>query len=145
MPKHQSAQRWAVALFSAAGLAIVFYLATEAGLSALAVEYGSRLMGNMPRIEIKLVSFGIAGVVGAEVLLWVLRLPERRQVGSSSGLKLPTIKNPGTFMKMPGIESQRGLLTLGSRAWGLAVAGIGNFVHPGHRNGWLSGRRATRG
>jgi len=75
LPNHRSIQRWAVALFSAVGIAIVFYVGFEAGLTAFS---GSKLIGNTPPSVIKAAAIGFACVVGFEVLLWVLRLPERK-------------------------------------------------------------------
>ena len=75
LPKHRSIQRWAVALFSAVAIAIVFYVGFDAGLTAFS---GSKLIGIMPPSAVKAVAFGFACVVGFEILQWVLRLPERK-------------------------------------------------------------------
>lgn len=78
-PKRKTAGRWALAILSGSGVAIVFYSAVYAGFEAfMASENGVKALGNIPVAVLKIISLAIACIVGGEVLRWVLRLPERK-------------------------------------------------------------------
>ena len=75
---HKTATRWVLAVLSAAAVAIVFYAAIYTGLSVFGLAKTTVIFRGAPDLVLQAFSIGIACCVGAEVLLWVLRLPERK-------------------------------------------------------------------